>query len=265
MIISGLLFIVFGLPLILLSRRFYKLSDLEGLTGRARTVRLVWLVLLASGITVIFYLFVLVISSPPPTAHAVSRSAWPWGQEHPISAVLLAGLTAALLLVPTRRLAGLCFGAGVLLGLSGVGVWWYFTEHQANVLHQMEQAGLNYRDSGWQSLTADSLRLQVSRCHSTAEPGVTAPVFPGGDTALQQQLQTLRRHSTRHAPPGAYVHVEFIVETTGKIAFPHVRFGLGPGYDEEAVQVVRQLPPFTPAIGPDGQPVAVFWYILVPF
>ena len=136
-LVLGLLLVFFGPPLalLLLGLRFRKLSHLADLTGRARTTRLVWLAVLAGGLTLVFYLVVLLVSARIPSAHGAGRSAWPWGQEHPITTVLLASLAVTLLLVrqPAQRPAGLSFGAGALVVLGGLGMYWYFTAHQQDV------------------------------------------------------------------------------------------------------------------------------------
>ena len=117
--------------MLVLGLRFGRLSHVEGLTGRARELRLLWLAVLASGITGSFYLLVRVVSAKLPGAHAAARSSFPWLHQHPITAVLLVSLGITLLLVnqPSKRPAGLSFGVGALIVLTGLGIHWFFT-HQ---------------------------------------------------------------------------------------------------------------------------------------
>lgn len=132
-----LFLVVLGPPvaILLLGLRFFELSHMAGLTGRARQVRLVWLAVLASGLTGSFYLLVCIVSAKLPGAHAAARSSLPWVHEHPLTTVLLASLGVTLLLVsqPAKRPAGFSFGAGALLVLTGLGIYWFFTDHQDDV------------------------------------------------------------------------------------------------------------------------------------
>ena len=129
-IILLLLLAIFGPPLVLvlLSVRFAQLSQLADLTGPARTRRFIWLAVLASGMTGSLYLFLCVLSAEIPGAHAAAKSSLPWLHEHPITPVVLVSLAVTLLLLRshTQRLAGLSFGAGALLVLSGLGTHWVF-------------------------------------------------------------------------------------------------------------------------------------------
>ncbi|RZJ85756.1 MAG: hypothetical protein EOO60_14340 [Hymenobacter sp.] len=54
-----------------------------------------------------------------PSAHAASRSVWPWARHHLGLATLLplAGIAVALCSSPGRWLGALSFAAGVLLAL----------------------------------------------------------------------------------------------------------------------------------------------------
>lgn len=128
-----LLVVLLGPPLVilLLGLRFGRLSHLEGLTGQARQMRLVWLAVLAGGITGSFYLLVRIVSAKIPGAHAAARSSFPWLHEHSLTAVLLASLGTTLLLLsqPSKRPAGLSFGVGALVVLTGLGTYGFFASH----------------------------------------------------------------------------------------------------------------------------------------
>jgi hypothetical protein len=92
----------------------------------------------------------------------------------------------------------------------------------------------------------DSFCLQLPRFHHKDELE-TMPDFLGGYQRGRANPRVEAPH--RSAPPAnTYVRVECIVEPTGRLKFPHVVEGLGPGYDEEVLRIVRLLPPFEPAI-----------------
>ncbi|MFD2721060.1 hypothetical protein ACFST9_20240 [Hymenobacter monticola] len=122
-----LFLVLVGPPVVILvlGLRFYKLSQMADLMGRARQMRLVSLAALASGLTGSFYLLVIVVSAKLPGAHGPSRSSFPWLHEHPLISVLLAALGVTLMLVaqPAKRPAGLSFGAGALAVLIGLGIY----------------------------------------------------------------------------------------------------------------------------------------------
>ena len=124
-----LFLVLLGPPvaILVLGTYFNKLSYVAGLTGRTRQRRLAWLAVLASGLTGSFYLLVIIVSAKIPGAHAAARSSFPWLHEHPLTTVLLVSLGVTLLLVrqPTKRPAGLSFGAGALVVLMGLGIHWY--------------------------------------------------------------------------------------------------------------------------------------------
>jgi hypothetical protein len=268
-LVLTLLLVILGPPLalVLLGRLFWKLSHLTGTTRQTRTKRLIGLAFLAVGLTGSIYFLVCVISARLPSAHAASSSAWPWGEEHPITAVLLASLavTSVLASQPARRLAALSYGVGACIALSVLGTYWYLTDYPKEHLQQMRAEDTVYRQTGRHAAALDSFTRQLPRCHRATELDIRPPLFPGGDASLEQQLQALLSPTAPHPPVDSYVTVEFIVEPTGQITFPHVVSGLGPGYDEEAVRVVRHLPPFSPGLGRERQPVAVVWKVFVPF
>jgi hypothetical protein len=228
--------VVFGPPvaILVLGLRFYKLSQMADLTGRARQTRLVSLAALASGLTGSLYLLVRVVSAELPGAHAPARSNWPWLHEHCLLTVLLVSLGVTLLLVaqPAKRLAGLSFGAGALVVLAGLGIYWFFTDHQVDVQRhafwRLRQADVAYRASGAPSAALDSFRLQLPRCHHKDELE-RMPDFPGGYRALDEEIRGLMQLTAPRPPADTYVQVECIVEPTGQLPFPHIVEGLGPG------------------------------------
>ncbi|MGI4733624.1 MAG: hypothetical protein ACRYG7_00425 [Janthinobacterium lividum] len=272
-----LLLVVFGPPLVLalLSLRFAQLSLLADLTGPARKRRLIWLAVLASGITGSLYLLLRVLSAKIPGAHAAAKSSLPWLHQHPITPVVLVSLAVTLLLLRsrTRRLAGLSFGAGSLLVLGSLGAHWFFTDHQQEVkleaFYHLRQVDIAYRNTGAQRATRDSFELQAARCYHK-DLLEKEPTFPGGDRALDEQVKALMLPTAPRPPVNTYVLVQCLVEPTGRVAFPHVIEGLGPGFDEEAMRIVRHLPLFEPGIlrptaERERQPVAAHRQIGVSF
>jgi hypothetical protein len=272
-----LLLVIFGPPLllVLLSVRFGQLSQLAGLTGAARTRRFIWLAVLASGMTGSLYLLLCVLSAEIPGAHAAAKSNFPWLHAHPLTPVVLVSLAITLLLLctPTRRPAGLSFGVGALLVLGGLGTHWFLTDHQKDVkreaFYQLRQVDIAYRDISAQRAARDSFELQAARCYHK-DLLDKEPTYPGGDRALDAQVQALMRPTAPRPPVDTYVLVQCIIEPTGRVAFPHVVEGLGPGFDEEAVRIVRHLPLFEPGIvrataEGEQRPVAVHEQISVSF
>ncbi|WP_165370443.1 energy transducer TonB [Hymenobacter persicinus] len=174
---------------------------------------------------------------------------------------------ALLLLVsqPSRRLAALCFGAGALLTFSGLGIYWYLTDHQDDLMQSFRQSSVEYDRSGWQRAAIDSFEVQVKHRPDIEKLYLSDPAFPGGPVALHDQMKTLTRPQAKPLPQDAVVEVEFILERDGRITLPHVVYGLGPGYDEEAVRVIQSLPPFSPSLDDEGKAVARVWRVQVPF
>lgn len=251
----------------------WNLSHLTHLADSARYVRLAWIFLLAGGLTCALYYWLGGITQPMPSAHAASRSMWPWARHHLGLATLLplAGIAVALCSSPGRWLGALSFAAGVLLTLCLLILPASLAQQTTQRLAQARQASRDYEATGWQFAIKDSFQLEVVRRGNlyAPVPNMKPPEFPGGDAALAQQLTRLVAPAVI---PDAYrigfaatVEVEFILEPTGRPALPHVSSGLGPGYDEAAVYAVTQLPAFRPARRGDGRPIAIVWQVLVPF
>jgi hypothetical protein len=129
------------------------------------------------------------------------------------------GIALLLLCSRSQRLAGISFGAGALLVIGALGVSWYLTDHQKNLLRDLSEASLRYDRTDWQKAV-------------TASP-------------------------TRGFPANACVVVEFIVESDGHLKLPHVVAGLGPGYDEAVVHTVQHLLAFNPSSIEEGRQVRV--------
>lgn len=251
-----LLLFFIGPPLLggWLLTRFFKLSQVSELHGRARTRRLAALASLAAFITLIGYAWVLVLSEPIPGAHAASRSAWPWAHEHPILVVLLASVLVTLLLLreSAQRLAGLIFGAGALLVSGCLGLWGYVDEQQKQTVSQT--AGV-YDASGWQQAV-------VQRCDIPERRGI---LFSGSDFMQQQRLHRLVRPPVHRVAEEAFVSIECLTEADKRVTIPHVVHKLVPGYEEETVRVMQTLPVFSPSFDREGKPTTVVYQLAVPF
>jgi hypothetical protein len=114
-----LLAFFFLLPplMVLLVVWLWNLSHLTHQLGTARYVRLAGILLLAGGLTCVLYYWLGGITQPIPSAHAASRSAWPWARHHLglTTLIFLAGVALALGSSSVRRLGALSFASGVVL------------------------------------------------------------------------------------------------------------------------------------------------------
>lgn len=240
--------------------------------GVARYGRLAAVGVLAAGLTCALNYWLQLVTEPMPSAHGAGRSIAPWVRQHPALATLLSLTAVAVALgsSPARRGGALSFAAGMVLAgdlfLSPA-----LPDHCTQRLVQARRASRSYEATAWQFVVEDSFLVAVARRglpHAPAPP-LQPPEFPGGAAALTQQLARLVAPAV--IPAGhrvgcaATVEVTFILETTGRPTLPHVTSGLGPGYDEAAVDAVTQLPPFRPARRGDGPPVGVVWQVAVPF
>lgn len=284
--VAGLLGLFFLPPLVVggLLFCFWKFSQIQLLGGAARYWRLSWLVLLAGGVASVSYEWLSFLDQLkglgsnhlPPLNSADITSL----HEHTLRQVVWAGAFATLVLLgwPSRRLAALSFGAGVLLVVSGESRQWYLTHHEqdemrqaSDVLRQAREASSHYALTGWQQPVAAEFQRQVAHRGDIYVPVLLqrAPTFPGGIRALDSTVAARVQRSvvppTQRLPFAATVWVSCIVEANGRLNLPHVTQGLGPGYDDEAVRIVQSLSPCRPACRDDGQPVAAVWEIAVPF
>jgi protein TonB len=92
------------------------------------------------------------------------------------------------------------------------------------------------------------------------------PEPPGGLKGLMQYLRANIQYpeeAQRHKVQGR-VLVEFIVGYDGRIRDARVTQGIGAGCDEEALDAVRRMPPWTPG-GQSGQSVKVSYTIPITF
>jgi hypothetical protein len=130
----------------------------------------------------------------------------------------------------------------------GLGIHWFFTYHQEdvkrNAFWQLRQADITYRDSAAPPWIRSACNCRTSTIRTSSR---RCPTFWVGTDAGRANPRAEAPH--RSAPPAnTYVRVECIVEPTGPLKFLHIVEGLGPGYDEEVLRIVRLLSPFEPAI-----------------
>lgn len=92
------------------------------------------------------------------------------------------------------------------------------------------------------------------------------PEFVGGEKALFQYLGDHIRYPqiAREAGISGKVYLTFVVDTNGVISNIEVLKGIGGGCDEEAVRVLRNMPPWNPGKN-NGQPVRVHFNLPVNF
>lgn len=92
------------------------------------------------------------------------------------------------------------------------------------------------------------------------------PEFPGGITAMMKFLSQNMRYPSQARRMGieGSVFVEFVVDQSGAITAARVIKGIGAGCDEEAVRVVRKMPPWKPGVQ-NGKPVKVRFVLPLKF
>lgn len=101
----------------------------------------------------------------------------------------------------------------------------------------------------------------------TAEPRITAekmPEFPGGEEALMRFLQRNTEYPTMEQDLGVNgkAVIKFVVNEDGSISCAKALKSDSPGFEKEALRVVRKLPKFEPGMQ-GGKPVKV--YFVLPF
>ena len=88
------------------------------------------------------------------------------------------------------------------------------------------------------------------------------PLFPGGDAALMEHLDSHIQYPPEAAKNNIQgrVILQFVVDKTGEIGEVKVVRSVDKDLDKEAVRIVKTLPKFIPG-RQNGQAVAV-WYTL---
>lgn len=92
------------------------------------------------------------------------------------------------------------------------------------------------------------------------------PEFEGGVAAFNAHMMKEIRYplQARQAGVKGRVDVQFVVDKDGSISDVEAMRGIGAGCDEEAVRVVKSLPPFKPATQ-NGKPVRVRMVVPIVF
>ncbi|MBL7951093.1 MAG: energy transducer TonB [Flavobacteriales bacterium] len=92
------------------------------------------------------------------------------------------------------------------------------------------------------------------------------PVHPGGEEAMFKYLMKELKYPELAVENGiqGVVYVNFVVERDGTITTIRVLRGIGAGCDEEAMRVVRNMPPWSPGLQ-GGRPVRVMYNLPIRF
>lgn len=90
------------------------------------------------------------------------------------------------------------------------------------------------------------------------------PVFPGGEIALLNYLRDNLKYPEGQGDKQGRVVVRFVVSKTGEVGDVSIIRSLGKPFDDEAIRVVKSLPPFTPGMM-NGKPVAVYYVLPINF
>ena len=82
------------------------------------------------------------------------------------------------------------------------------------------------------------------------------PSFPGGISRLYEYLDERMDYSVAggYADVIGVVLVEFTIEADGSVTYPEIKRELYPAFDEQALQIVSEMPRWSPALK-DGRPV----------
>lgn len=92
------------------------------------------------------------------------------------------------------------------------------------------------------------------------------PEFPGGEQNMRKFLSNNIRYPMMARESGIHgtVYVTFVVSVTGQISDVKLLRGIGGGCDEEAVRVVKSMPPWIPG-RQTGKPVPVQFNLPIVF
>ncbi|MBL0036990.1 MAG: energy transducer TonB [Flavobacteriales bacterium] len=86
------------------------------------------------------------------------------------------------------------------------------------------------------------------------EPVETKPTFPGGMGAFYTFLEANIKHPDLAKPVSGTVEVGFTISASGQVENAEIVKGLDPGYNAEALRVIRSMPRWKPG-EQDGKPV----------
>lgn len=94
----------------------------------------------------------------------------------------------------------------------------------------------------------------------------TAEVMPSASFDLTEYLTGNLHYPeiARQSKVEGKVIVKFVVDEFGRVSDPEIMRGIGGGCDEEALRVVKNMPPWKPAME-KGKPVKVYFYLPIMF
>lgn len=110
------------------------------------------------------------------------------------------------------------------------------------------------------------ISLGITLMGSLAAGASDTPEFPGGDAALTKYLIENVKYPQISKDNGVegVVAVQFIVHTDGSLGTIKIVRMVDPDLEQEAVRVVKNMPPWIPA-EKNGQPVEAPAQVNVPF
>ena len=92
------------------------------------------------------------------------------------------------------------------------------------------------------------------------------PEFPGGEDSLRNFIRRTIKYpdSAKESKVEGTVYVNFTIEKDGNISNPRILRGIGSGYDEETLRVIKLMPKWIPG-EENGQTVRVQYNLPVKF
>ncbi len=123
----------------------------------------------------------------------------------------------------------------------------------------------------YSELKGDNIKFKVEGSEDSKNEKVwelvdDPPSFPGGENKLMEYLGKSIVYPTMakdHNISGR-VYITFLIDKTGKISEPKVLRGIGGGCDEEALRVIKGMPPWLPG-RQNGIPVSVQYNLPIVF
>jgi TonB family protein len=93
-----------------------------------------------------------------------------------------------------------------------------------------------------------------------------SPEFPGGDERMMTYLRYNLIYPTQAREKGIYgtVYVSFVIEANGSITNIKILRGIGGGCDEEVIQLIKNMPRWTPGTQ-NNKPVRVLFNMPIKF
>ncbi|MDE6716907.1 MAG: energy transducer TonB [Muribaculaceae bacterium] len=100
------------------------------------------------------------------------------------------------------------------------------------------------------------MTLAILLCSFIGAHALTAPVFPGGDSALKAYISDNMKYPVSAKDNGieGVVGVMFVVRPDGSIGNIKIKRMVDPDLESEAIRLVKNMPKWTPA-DENGTPV----------